>query len=434
MTLTSALAKLFVCASLFLLISAGCGVATETSDGGPTDTAAAAGGSAGTGAAGADEDAGAAGGQGPDGPVAAGGMGGTNAGGGGSVASGCARVAIAKASRAFGMDILNPSPTFDYNANLSALKDMGGSFQTLHLAWSSLEAAGAGMTSGAFSDPGEALRVLNTLATAQGIKLALTIRPVDIPGKTVPSDLASTRFNTAIMKTRFRKLLGFVLTRINVQNLTTIMVGNEINFYNPGADTNFWTDYGDFLADVRDYVHASHPGLKVGFTATYDGLTDATKTLALAKNSVKTMQDYAKRIDVVGVTYYPLNADFTVKPPSVVDGDFQRLVDFATTELHIQEIGYPSGAANGSSEPMQKQFYCEVFNAWDKHRNRIPQLAALRMNDTARADAESTAKTYGLAANEAFIEYLRSLGLRRYTGEDKAAFTQLKAALTARGF
>lgn len=336
-------------------------------------------------------------------------------------------------SRQFGMDILNQYSGGNYNTDLTSLKALGGTYQTLHLTWSSLEASGSGTTSGAFTDPGNALQTFNSIANADGVKLALTIRPIDATGKTVPSDLATTRFNTAAMKTRFKALLDYVMTRIPKTNLVSIMIGNEIDNYNASGDSNFWMDYGDFLSEVRTYANTNYAGLAIGFTATHDGVTNSSKTLAHGFNSVSVMQTYANLVDAVGVTYYPMSASFVVHSPTTVSSDFQNMVNFTSKPIHVQEIGYPTASTNSSSDYSQAYFFCEALKAWDTHIARIPNMAALRLNDVSRSSAESLASPYGVAT-EGFIEYLRTLGLQTNTGIQKQSYSILKAQLSARGF
>ena len=345
----------------------------------------------------------------------------------------CSSNPVAKGSRQFGMDILNQYSGGAYTSDFAALKALGGSYQTLHLTWSSLEATGSGTTSGTFSDPSNALQTFSSLATSDGIKLALTIRPVDATGKTVPSDLASTRFNSATMKTRFKAVIDYVLTRIPKANLVSIMIGNEIDNYTPTSDSNFWSDYGDFLNDLAAYVGTAYPGLQIGFTATFDGVTDSSKTLTHGYNSVSVMQTYANLVNVVGVTYYPQSSTFIVHEPTVAAEDFQKIDDFTSKPIHVQEIGYGTSGTISSSEAKQAEFYCEVFKAWDTHAAGIPNMALLRMNDVSRAAAETLAGPYGISM-ETFIEYLRTLGIQTNAGTKKQAYSVIERELEKRSF
>lgn len=332
------------------------------------------------------------------------------------------------------MDISDPPTGGAYTDNLASLKAIGGSFQTLHLYWNEIEAAGSGATSGAFTDPyGGALASTEFVANSQNVKVTLRIHPVDAPGKYVPSDLSATRFNNANLKTRAKAMIDYVFTRIAPGHVNQIFLGNEIDGYNPGSDTNFWTDYPDFLNDLRTYINATY-SVQVGFVTTLPGVTDTTKTLAGGWNSVAVFDAWMSVVDTLGVTYYPLTPTFQMKPNSGVVTDFQSLVNFTAKPIHIEEVGYSSSASTSGSEYLQSEFFCEVFKAWDTHSARIPSLTALRMIDKTRADAEATAIKYGLTGNESFIEYIRALGLKTNTASVKPAFTLISSELQKRGF
>jgi hypothetical protein len=122
--------------------------------------------------------------------------------------------------------------------------------------------------------------------------------------------------------------------------------------------------------------------------------------------------------------------------PSVVAGDIAGLVAlYPNNPIYFQEVGYQSGSSyTGSSQALQAQFITAVFQAWDAHASQIPYLAFLRLNDVSHTAAVNTAAAYGLPGNNAFIEYIETLGLRDYAGNDKLAFIQLKSETHVRGW
>ena len=65
-----------------------------------------------------------------------------------------------------------------------------------------------------------------------------------------------------------------------------------------------------------------------------------------------------------------------------------------------------------------------------------PQASILRLNDVSLASATSTATAYGVPGNQGFIEYIRTLGLRSYSGQgaDKETFTLIKEEIEKRGW
>jgi hypothetical protein len=348
----------------------------------------------------------------------------------------CNSTPVAKGSRTFGMDILNTPVGGTYGDNLTSLKSIGGSFQTLHLYWNQIEAAGSGATSGTFSDPYGALASLNALANSDNVKVTLRIHPVDIPGKFVPTDLMNTRFNDANLKNRAKAMLAYVFTKIDAANVTRLMIGNEIDGYNPGSDANFWLDYADFLFDLNAWLQTNHPTVKIGFVSTLGGVTDTTKILANSgsQRSIDVLNAWMGVVDMLGVTYYPLNTSFQMKLNSVVATDFQNLAAFTTKPIHIEEVGYASSATVLGSDDLQADFFCEIFKAWDTSSSKILSVAVLRMNNVTRASAESTAATYGFSGNENFIEYIRTLGVKSETGSAKPAFSTISSELQKRGF
>ncbi len=350
----------------------------------------------------------------------------------------CNSSPVAKGARQFGMDILDVPTVGTYTDSFNNLKTLGGQFQTFHVNWNSIEAAGSGATSGAFTDPYGGLAALNALAISDGIKVTLRIHPVDVPGKFVPSDLMATRFNHTDMQVRFRAMIDFVFTKIAPVNVTRLVVGNEIDGYNPGADTNFWLDYPAFLFDLNTWLDLNYPTVELGFVVTANGSTDNTKVLpssgGLLAPNVFGDSGWAGVVDFIGFTFYPLDFSFQMKPSSQVTAVFTSMVGLTTKPLHIEEVGYSSATATLGSEDLQSEFFCEVFKNWDTYAGRIESLAILRMVDKTRSDAESVATSYGLTGNENFIEYIRSLGIRDNTNQPKRAYSIIQQELEKRGF
>jgi len=343
----------------------------------------------------------------------------------------CTKTPSQKGSRILGYDILDSSESGSFNQSLQKAKTLGLEFMSLHLDWSQIETtAGAGATSGNFEDPSNFLATLNQLSIDEGIKISLTIRPVDTTGKTVPSDLDSVRFNDANLNTRFQSMLAFVFSKISPSNLTSLMVGNEIDTFDPGIDTHFWSDYGAFLFNTRLYLQANHPPLQLGFVGTFKGLTAGT----LRDQGVFTA--WSGVVDVVGATYYPINADFSVKDPASPIIDFQILTDeFSGKPIHVQEAGYQSAALNGSNERKQSEFFCYLFSAWDNHATHIESMSILRLHDFSQSAAETIAANYG-NTDTGFVEYLRTLGIVDFaaSGTNKEAFDMIKAQSEVRGW
>jgi hypothetical protein len=331
-----------------------------------------------------------------------------------------------KGDRLLGMDILNSSENGTFEGDFEKSREFGIEFTALHLLWSQLE-----ISPEIYADPGDALAVFNMFCRLNNIKLSLTIRPIDLTGKTVPEDLESTRFNTDLMKSRFQRLIDFVFIKIDYQLLTSLQIGNEIDGYDTGNENpDFWSDYGDFLFDIKNYTDSQYPDLKTGFTITLNGVVNGIHS------SSGVFESLANTVDIVGVTYYPLNSDFTVQDPNVLQSQLEKItIKFPEKTIYLQEVGYQTSSQCNSSELKQAQFVCNVFHSWDNFKNNIKLINFVRLNDVSQSQAEELADTYGIGDNK-FIEYIRTLGLRTYSGHgtDKKAFTILKEHANVRGW
>lgn len=327
-----------------------------------------------------------------------------------------------KDDRLIGIDLLNLTETNTFDDNLALGAELGIQLIALHLNWASLEPA-----PNTYSDPFDALQLLGDAATANNLKFSLTPWPIDLTGKSVPTDLENTRFNDPEMIARYKSLVDFIFTKVDPSIVLNFQIGNEIDFYNTSAEpATFWEDYGIFLNEITDYMHSEYPNIKVGFTATLPGLV---------QEPVK-FNNLLENVDALGVTYYPTASNIDVKDPSVVFDDFDALIAaFPNAEINLQEVGYQTSAKNNSTEEKQAEFFCNFFKAWDMHKNNIKTASIVRLNDLSQASAQASASNYS-SSDEDFIEYLRTLGIRTYDGKgtEKQAFELIKDNLKQRGW
>ena len=122
-----------------------------------------------------------------------------------------------KNNRAIGMDILDTAEAGTFDEGLEIARGMGVSFLDLHMDWITLEA-----TPETLVDPAETLAQFSALLEANpGLQLSLTLRPIDLPGKRVPTDLEALRFNDPLMISRFTALIDFVLSIVPPGRLTS---------------------------------------------------------------------------------------------------------------------------------------------------------------------------------------------------------------------
>lgn len=280
----------------------------------------------------------------------------------------------------------------------------------------------------------ERLDIINYFHPLFGVKAELNIGPINTVAKEVPEDLQDLPFDSPILIDRFKAALDTVFSHLQDLELSVLNIGNEIDIYFGTNETQFLA-YKAFLDEVVPYakevyfdIHGSQ--LKVGTVCTFDGLTSPEK--------VALCQAVNEDLDVVSVTYYPLNPDFTMENPEVVLTDFDNLVSIypdASQPIYFTECGYSSSPICNSSEALQRDFFQNVFTAWDEHYDNIKYLSVFKSTDWSQAQVDLYLDYYGIEVIE-FAEYLRAIGVRTWdgSGTNKLAYDQIKCELEARNW
>ncbi len=295
--------------------------------------------------------------------------------------------------------------------------------------WSDLEPQ-PGQFDAAFMS--EAMDPADIFYPAFGTTAELQLATVNTLFRVVPPDLENVPWDSPLMISRFKTLLDTVFAHLPHLQLDALNIGNESDAFF-GSSTAQYVSYKNFLDAVFPYAKQKYfelhgAPLKMGTTFTYEGLTQpATAPLCQLVNSSS---------DVISVTYYPLNPNFTVMPPDVVTGDFGDLVALypdTTKPIFFVECGYPSSPVCLSSETLQAQFYENVFAAWDIYYDHIKHLSIFKLTDWSQETVDWLGTYYGLNL-PTFLEYLRTLGVRTYpgSGTDKLAFETIRCELNAR--
>jgi hypothetical protein len=283
------------------------------------------------------------------------------------------------------------------------------------------------------------LSIARTFYQSQGKQVSLNIGTYDTNNKFVPACAVSMAFNSATVKTMFQYLLDVTFAELNTSpalDLLSLNIGNEVDVSLGSCATPLtgaWAAYKDFYDASATYARTKRSGLKVGVTGTFAGLTDSSTSACMALLNANS--------DVISVTYYPMNADFTMKDPSVIAADFAKLVAlYPSKPIYIQEIGYSSGSSYvGSSEAKQATFVQNVFSAWDTYKDNIKAISFLSIHEQSSTATADFGVQYGVCPGtscNAFKNYLQYLGLRTYSGDgtDKAAFTTLDSQAQSRGW
>jgi len=308
-----------------------------------------------------------------------------------------------------------------------------GCMESIHLtfAWSSIEPNIGNFDASYISN---VLDIADIYYPAYGTKVELQIPTMNTNVKVTPTDLISTDFDDIIMINRFKVLLDTLFTHIPNVQLSALNIGNESDIY-MGTDATQYNQYKTFLDSIVPYAKQLYfnlhgTDLKVGTTFTYDGLV-GTSTSPLC-------QTVNNGLDIVTLTYYPLNPDFTMESPSVVNTDFSSLVGIYSDTLqpiYFAECGYASSDSCNSSDALQAQFFQNVFSAWDTYYDNIKYLTLFKTTDWSQQEVNDLGVFYGITDN-IFLEYLRTLGVRTWDndGTNKPAYETILCELSDRGW
>ncbi len=339
---------------------------------------------------------------------------------------------VPRHARTLGLDI-NAAADGKYLTALGIARD-AGVVQTINVTidWAGMETSpDAGPDAGDAGDEGGTayfnpnLHIAN-LVFAGTTKVSLAFRAVDTTGPVLPADLAGRPFDAPEIAARYNAAQDYVFGEIPDLTLAMYVIGNEVDL--PfGTDAAKWGAYKTFFDAAAAHARALRPGVKVG----------SVVTLAAAISHPELVAPLLTNADFLGITYYPLKADFTVRPVTDVRADVDALVArYPSTPIFFREAGYPSSPDVGSSPEQQAAFVTALLRAWDANEARIPVLTFFTMNEYSPAALTQLAQYYG-SSDPKFLAYLGSLGLRTYapgSGANKPGWEALTRGAHARGW
>lgn len=256
---------------------------------------------------------------------------------------------------------------------------------------------------------GRRLRFQAGVYAALGLAQYYNLRVIDTNQRGVPSDLAGTAWDDPAMLARADAMVDSVLAVAAQYPLVAFAFGNEVNaYFAQPAHLAELPAFVTLLRHVVARVHAARPGLPVGCCTTAP-LRDPAAWIG------DTLNAYT---DVRAHTYYPFvpASDFQHEPPSVVEPDLDALVNRAASPLFLQEVGYSSSPACGSSPAAQADFV-RRFRQWHARQSRTQVLGAnyFLFTDWSAATLNSLFGYYQFTS-PGFAGYLGGLGLRDSSG------------------
>jgi len=252
-----------------------------------------------------------------------------------------------------------------------------------------------------------------------GFQIAITIQTVDSNARTMPADLQDKPFDSPEVRQRFDALLGQIAPKLT-DTVRTVSLGNNADTY-LAAHPQELEAYAGFVEEGRTHLHALKPALPVGVTTTFDGLKTRASVLGRLN----------RNMDVIPVTYYPMAATFQVRPATDVGPDFDTMTTAAGTKpLLLQEMGYPADAQFGRSEEKQAGFVNAVFDALQKHQDKIGFVNFFLMYDLGDTLLDTLLKS-ATSPDPHFRAFLGSIGLRKKDGTPRQAWLRFEVRSAA---
>jgi hypothetical protein len=321
----------------------------------------------------------------------------------------------AKGDRLLGMGINEGAIGFEQA--FAAARGAGMQFTELATQWDDIEPK-----PGEFSN--QWLDIANAYYPAVGIRLVISLNPIDTNRLRLPADLRDKPLDDPSVIERYNKAADYVLSRVAESQLVAFAIGNEIDGY-LGADEKKWRQYERFFKATSKHIRNLRPGVTVGAKIMLPSLIGPNAAFARAVN---------EHADAVLTTYYPLGDGFRVKTPENVAKDLNAVfAQYKEMTVYLLEAGCPSSHFLGSSEARQETFVRNLFRFWDNHRQRLRVVNFIWLHDISDAEVQSYTKYYKLD-QRGFVEYLGTLGLRHHDGRDKEAFTTLRREAKSRGW
>ena len=323
-----------------------------------------------------------------------------------------ATIAIMLATQAHADPLLSIDITLadgeDYPAAIKVVKAAGANATSLSLFWDDLETE-----PGVYAPKDNWPIIANLYFPSTRLAYTLTFSVIDTVVDRRPPDLRGFSWDDPLVISRFIAHADAVLARMPLVHFKAIAIGNEVDaFLTTPADV---AAYATFLAAVRDHLAKTLPGVPVAAKLTFSGLSADPARLA----------PILRAGDAAFFTYYPLNPDFTLRPPTDAAHDLDVMLDLAAGKpLWLLEAGYPSKGCD-APEGGQGIFFKTLLAAVSQHKDAIALVSATYLTDLPDAVVDGFSDYYGVGG-DCFARYLGSLGLRQFDGTAKPALAALK--------
>jgi hypothetical protein len=316
---------------------------------------------------------------------------------------------------ALNANLSGEEPFQNYESEYMAIRGMGVSGVQTAAPWASLNPNGTTYDLTPLTNPFFGL----TRLTAMGYTVIyLNIPIIAIHERSMPADIMGLPFDDALVIQRFHALLDAIHSSLPAE-VMFISFGNEVDSYFASHGSE-WSAYKTLIDDARVYLKSLRPAALAGVTTTFAGCTSTFAAEIATLNS---------SMDFVSLTYYPLEGNgFFPRSPSTVAGDVGKMITASAGKpLVLQEWGYPSSVALGSSEDTQAAFMTLSLQEIGKQGpSKFLLVSFFKYRDWSPA---FTTTLTGQSAGQPFYEFMSSLGFKRNDGTPKKSFEILSKAI-----
>ncbi|MCI0445931.1 hypothetical protein L0152_22295 [bacterium] len=323
---------------------------------------------------------------------------------------------VPKKSRQLAIDVTEMRDG-NYEDAFKLAKDVGMDRIGLFLSWNVLEPKPQQFD-------GTLLDIAAVYYPAHHVKIDLTLTVVNTNHLDTPSDLQNRSFSDPVVIDRFKKLINFVFTKLKPDQLASVNIGSEYDKFF-GTDQKKWAEFAAFYKSARDHLKTKWPSVLVATETTFDGVTGPTRDAIKEINKIS---------DAIGISYYGIQNNMEVIEPKKVHEAFDTVCSiYSGKKIYFFQFGYPTSNLLKSSTLKQREFVEESFLAWDKHVDQIHLIDYTWLHDHSPESVDQILKIYNFF-DPKFREFIATLGLRTFSGQDKPAFVALKKQAKARGW
>jgi hypothetical protein len=320
-----------------------------------------------------------------------------------------------------------PGTTPKMAAAYSAIVKSGGDLAQIGVTWADVEP-----TKGQYDFSG----LLSSLqwAQSQGQHAIVGVNAINTNVLSIPKDLLSKdgknlRFgltwSSPEIVQRYSLMVDQAARIAQLGGAVHFSVGNEVDGV-LSSNKAMQYPFAEFIVYAKAAVtKATSAEMSVGVSYTWD----AWKALRAVKAPWLDIMNNVT--DGILLTWYPLQSNFSVMPPSVGADYFNEMVATLPDGKCViqQELGYPSGYNNasstdGSSPAAQAAFYAAALsgakNLEPDAKRKLRGVMPFDLSDWTPATCEYFSQYYKVSS-PAFVEYLCTLGITAADGTGKPA-------------